>query len=252
MRPGIVLRGYGGQAAQWPQAVTADADPKAVGDEAVLLARRCGVPVFAGPDRSAAVKALLDTNDCNIVLSDDGLQHYAMARDMEIIVIDGSRGLGNGFLLPAGPLRELPWRLRTADLLVSNGAWRPEVPVMQPVEPWLRPLSASVSPPSDRTLRQFKGRRVHAVAGIGNPERFFSMLRDYGLEPIVHAFSDHHDFQAADLQFADDLPVLMTEKDAVKYQPYVTTRHWVVGIDIQPDAAFTDQFDTLLKELEHG
>ncbi|HID46714.1 MAG TPA: tetraacyldisaccharide 4'-kinase [Chromatiaceae bacterium] len=249
-RPGIVSRGYGGKASHWPQQVRPDSDPVIVGDEAVLLARLSDCPVCVAPKRSDAVRDLLQYTQCNLVLSDDGLQHYAMARDMEIVVIDGERGFGNGFLLPAGPLRELPGRLRKADLLISNGVWREGVPAMTIREPLVLPLQNLAEEP--QPLSKAAGEKVHAVAGTGNPRRFFDMLQHYGLEIVPHAFRDHKIYRKKDLLFDDDLPVLMTEKDAVKYARYATGRHWLVRIEMVPDADFVNEFDHLMKGLKHG
>ncbi len=248
--PAIVARGYGGKASHWPQQVRPDSDPVMVGDEAVLMARLAHCPVCVAPQRSLAVRALLQYTDCDIVLSDDGLQHYAMGRNMEIAVIDGQRGFGNGFLLPAGPLRELPSRLGEVDLLISNGAWQKDVPHMDIAEPQLLPLldlEAEAHP-----LSQASGKKVHAVAGIGNPQRFFGLLQQHGLDIIPHVFPDHHGYKKKDLNFDDDLPVLMTEKDAVKYARHATKRHWLVRIETVPDAAFVSKFDQLLQEMKDG
>ncbi len=250
-RPGIVSRGYGGRARHWPQQVRPDSDPVAVGDEAVLLARRTGCPMCVGPDRVAAVEALLEHTDCNLVLSDDGLQHLAMGRDLEIAVVDGSRGLGNGWLLPAGPLREPAGRLRRVDLVASSGAWRPEVPVLS--VSGARVVSLLRGPEAGaHALEEAAGERVHAVAGIGNPDRFFDLLRRHGLEVIPHPFPDHHRFRARDLEFSPRLPVLMTEKDAVKCRRFARPDHWVVEIDVEPDETFVHNLDLLLGELEDG
>lgn len=248
--PGIVARGYGGKASHWPQQVRADSDPVMVGDEAVLLARLSACPVCVAPERPAAIQELLEHTDCDIVLSDDGLQHYAMGRDLEIVVIDGERGFGNGFLLPAGPLRELPGRLRKADLLISNGSWREGVPSMTIREPQVLPLLDLSEQP--QPLSKASGETVHAVAGTGNPQRFFALLEHYGLKVIPHAFRDHRVYREKDLRFEDDLPVLMTEKDAVKYARFATGKHWLVRIEMAPDAAFTTEFDQLLQGLKHG
>ncbi|HDK38500.1 MAG TPA: tetraacyldisaccharide 4'-kinase [Thiolapillus brandeum] len=249
-RPGIVARGYGGKASHWPQQVRADSDPVMVGDEAVLLARLSGCPVCVAPKRADAVQELLKYTQCNIVLSDDGLQHYAMGRDMEIVVIDGQRGLGNGYLLPAGPLRELPGRLRRADLLISNGPWQEDVPVMNIEEPQLLPLLDLSTQP--HPLSQAADETVHAVAGTGNPQRFFAMLERHGLKVIPHAFPDHHGYSRGELQFDDDLPVLMTEKDAVKYARFAGNKHWLVRIGVVPDDKFVTKLDELLQGLKHG
>ena len=246
--PGIVLRGYGGRSRDWPQAVKTDSDPRLVGDEAVLLARRTRLPVYAAPSRVQAVRALLSETDCNLVISDDGLQHYALGRDMEIAVVDGGRGLGNGFLLPAGPLREGAWRLDKVDLVVSNGQWQTQTPCMSVGDVTVHPLLTGES----CSLEIFKGQTVHAIAGIGHPQRFFQLLTSSGLEVVPHPFPDHHQFAENELDFADELPVLMTEKDAVKYIPHARSRHYAVAINLQPDQRFMDSFEHLLLEIQHG
>lgn len=250
-RPGIVSRGYGGAASHWPQQVRGDSDPVIVGDEAVTLAARTAQPVCVAPDRPAAVRALLKHHDCDIVLSDDGLQHYAMGRDIEIVVVDAERRFGNGLLLPAGPLREPRSRLKRADLVIYNG--RPGgdkdttgVYTMRMRQPQLLPLQAGGEPVDLDTLA---GRGVHAVAGIGNPDRFFELLRRYGLEVTEHRFPDHHRFKPEEIRFEDDLPVIMTEKDAVKCRRFADARHLALRVDAQPDAAFVLELNRLLEGL---
>jgi tetraacyldisaccharide 4'-kinase len=249
-RPGLVARGYLGTADHWPQPVYPDSDPVEVGDEAVLLARRTACPIHVGPNRPAAVAALLDGGQVDLVLSDDGLQHYSLGRDLEIVVVDGQRRFGNGWLLPAGPLREPVSRLQAVDLVVVNGgAPRPGELAMQLGEPKVYALkdSSRLEP-----LARFSGRAVHAVAGIGNPWRFFELLRAHGVKAIAHSFPDHHAYHAADLQFADDFPILMTEKDAVKCGRFASPRHWAVRVEAQPDAGFRAQLEQRLQELERG
>ena len=247
-RPGIVARGYGGQAQFWPQQVRPDSDPIMVGDEAVLLAAATGCPVCVGPDRPAAVTALIEHTDIDFVLSDDGMQHYALGRDLEIAVIDGRRRLGNGLLLPAGPLREPASRLRDVDLIISNGQPGPDEYAMSLQRPLVRELR------TDRAveLADFAGRRVHAVAGIGNPQRFFEMLIGAGLRIEAHPFPDHHSFRAADLAFDDGLPVLMTAKDAVKCRRITCRNGWVVDISAQPDDAFIHRLAAALQDIVDG
>lgn len=230
--PGIISRGYGGAARHWPQQVRPDSDPQMVGDEAVLLARRCQCPMSVGPDRVAAAQALLEYTDCDIIVSDDGLQHYALGRDAEIAVIDGVRRFGNGHCLPAGPLREPLSRLESIDIVVSNG-----VPGPREYQMTLQTGSACRLDDSwvQRPLDSFAGQRVHAVAGIGNPERFFRQLEERGLEIIEHSFPDHHPFSQTDIDFGDDLPVLMTEKDAVKCRLFATQKYWYVPVDARLD-----------------
>ena len=237
-RPGVVSRGYGGRARKVPQPVSAASDPAAVGDEPVLIATRAGCPVVVGADRLAAAHALLAANSVDVIVSDDGLQHYRLWRDLEIAVVDASRGLGNRALLPAGPLREPASRLNEVAVVVANGTgWaRPD---SKQVTMRLLPVEArNLAGAGSRPIKDFAGQTVHAVAGIGNPARFFSMLSQQKIKLIMHPFPDHHPFRRADLEFGDELPVLMTEKDAVKCQAFATAQHWVVPVEasIDPDA----------------
>lgn len=183
-RPGLVSRGYGGRATSWPQHVTADADPLVVGDEAVLLARRSACPMVVGPDRVAAVQCLLSEYNVDIVIADDGMQHYRLGRTLEIAVLDGERRLGNGWCLPAGPLRERAERLDAVDLIVVNGQGREGEWSMTLESSALQPLAQGEGMP----LSALMGETVHAVAGIGHPQRFFDSLRRAGLQPWEHPF----------------------------------------------------------------
>lgn len=245
--PGIVARGYRGQARHWPQQVRPDADPVVVGDEAVLLARRCACPVAVGPDRVAAAEALLQYHGCDVVISDDGLQHYALGRDIEVVMVDGARRFGNGFCLPAGPLREPVKRLAAADFVVVTGgsALRHEYPLTLHAGTIrnVRRESLAYAP------EQFPHRRVHAVAGIGHPARFFRQLKQLDLGLIEHPFPDHHDFSEPDLAFGDGLPVLMTEKDAVKCRRFCHDNCWYLTVDAQPDARLEARLLELLGGL---
>ena len=210
VRAGIASRGYGGSAAA-PLRVEPDTDPLLAGDEPVLLARRTGVPVAIGRDRLGAV-ALLPA-DVELVIADDGLQHYRLARDLEILVIDGVRRFGNGRLLPAGPLREPAARAAEADFIVVNGGTAGPGEMLMSLRPG---ELVALDGGRRRPLGDFRGQRVHAVAAIGNPDRFFATLRSAGLDPLEHPHPDHARLSGADLEFGDSLPVLMTEKDAVK------------------------------------
>ena len=243
-RPGIVARGYGGRASHWPQQVRADSDPGIVGDEAVMLAGMTGCPMAVAPDRVAAARELLDHSGCDVIISDDGLQHYALQRDIEIAVIDGVRRFGTGFMLPAGPLREPLRRLREVDLVVVNGiAGRGEY-AMRMLTGTARGLR---EPEQQRALADFRGQSVHAVAGIGNPARFFQALQQYGMRVEEHAFPDHHRYQAGDIGFGDDRPVLMTEKDAVKCRQFASGREWVVPVRAEMSHEFCMRLETLLE-----
>ena len=247
-RPGVVLRGYGGKASHWPQQVRADSDAEAVGDEAVLIARRTGCPVIVGPDRAEAVGELLKYHDCDLVISDDGLQHYALGRDMEIAVLDGLRRLGNGFLLPAGPLREGRWRLRRVDMIVVNGqGGTGEYSLRASADRVLNLTGGEARP-----LKSFAGTEVHAVAGVGHPERFFTLLERAGVTVIRHPFADHHGFSREDLDFGDERPVLMTEKDAVKCERFARPDWWCVALDALPETAFIHDFTGRVEELVRG
>jgi tetraacyldisaccharide 4'-kinase len=242
-RPGVLTRGYGGRANAWPRLVRGDSDPGEVGDEAVLLARRCGGPVMAGPDRIESGHALVAEHRCDLLVCDDGLQHYALNRDLEIAVVDGARRFGNGFCLPAGPLRELPGRLRSVDLVVVNGPHGGRELGMRLVADKAVNLRNAAAP---RSLNGFRGERLLAVAGIGNPSRFFSMLRTFGLEVRERAFPDHHAFSADDLRAEEGTVILMTEKDAVKCEPFAAKNCWYVPVKAEPDQAFVYRLDRLV------
>ncbi|ATG90727.1 tetraacyldisaccharide 4'-kinase [Methylomonas koyamae] len=250
-KPGVISRGYAGaKDRSGPQLVTAESDPAVVGDEPVLLARRCGCPVAIGRDRPAAAKHLLANHHCDVIISDDGLQHYALERDIEIVVIDGQRRFGNGYCLPVGPLREPPERIKQVDLVVVNSPLElleGEVP-MQCVGQQLVNLKTGES----RPLTEFKGVAVHAVAAIGNPKRFFNQLAGAGLVCETHAFPDHHPLSAADLQFKEQRPLVMTEKDAVKCAAFAADDFWYLPIDAELPEAFSQQLLKLLKTKTHG
>jgi len=230
-RVGIVCRGYRGSAEHWPQLVDAQSDAAQVGDEARLLAQRTGCRVAAGPDRAAACQALLDTGAVDCLLVDDGLQHYRLQRDFEVVVIDGMRGLGNGLCLPAGPLREPESRLGQVDAIVINEGGFGHTDVLRAE---LRPRAVvAIADGTRRALAEFSGQRVNALAAIGNPERFFAMLRDAGLKVDAHPFPDHASFSDRDLAFDDGLPVIMTEKDAVKCGRMKQGGLWYVVSDLE-------------------
>jgi len=235
--PGIISRGFGGNGST-PQAVFHTSDPALVGDEPVLMAQRKLCPVWVGRDRPAAALALLFAHpECDVILSDDGLQHYRLQRDVEIVVVDGIRRFGNGFLLPAGPLRERTSRLREADAVIINGGHAQQGEYQMQLEGVH--FYNLLNPDMTATAADFKGQCVHAIAGIGHPERFFAHLHKLGLTIHTHSFPDHHAYRAADLAYADANALLMTEKDAVKCISFADERCWVLRVDAQLDSALT-------------
>lgn len=244
--PGVVARGYGGTAGHWPQQVRPDSDPLVVGDEPVLIAARCRCPVAVAPDRAAAAESLVEHARCDIILCDDGLQHYRLARDIEIAVIDGVRRFGNGHCLPAGPLREPRRRLRSVDYIVTNGLAAPGEFAMRLHATAIRNVRDG-SAVAER--HQFRGKAVHAVAGIGNPDRFFAQLRGQGISPKEHGFPDHYRFRPRDLDFGDDAPVIMTEKDAVKCRRFAAANHWYLPVEAQLDERLTKPLLARVAEL---
>lgn len=246
--PGVVSRGYGGRSHSWPRAVTADSDPREVGDETVLIAARSGVPVMAGPDRVAAARGLLEWG-CDVIVADDGLQHYRLGRQVEIAVIDGARGLGNGWCLPAGPLREPPERLESVDLVVKNGGEAGPGEFLMHLE---GDTAVRLGDGARRPLASFAGRKVRALAGIGNPGRFFDHLRSFGLEVAERAFPDHHVFRAEDLAWGADIPLLMTEKDAVKCRAFPGESLWAVPVRAVLPPEFSATVLNLLRTRSDG
>jgi tetraacyldisaccharide 4'-kinase len=238
LRPGIASRGYGGSAGKFPVPVVDDSDPRVVGDEPLLMARRAICPVVVHPDRVAAAAVLIEMG-CNVIIADDGLQHHRLGRRFEIAVVDGARGFGNGRVLPAGPLREPAERLGTVDHVMLQGPdvtgafgrWSTGVAhtCFELTATAVRDLRGR----SEVSLEHFRGKTVHAVAAIGNPGRFFLMLESQGLKVIPHAFPDHASVPRSELEFRDGLDVLMTEKDAVKVGRPVPAHWWYVAVDLK-------------------
>lgn len=231
--PGIVSRGYGGSA-QEITSVLISSDPSEVGDEPLLIETRTACPVWIGKKRSAVVRALLRAHPhCDVIISDDGLQHYAMQRDFEIVVVDGMRYFGNGAMLPFGPMREPAWRLRDIDAVVLNGAETDFASGEYLMRLQGQEFYSLHAVEKKASANFFAGKRIHAVAGIGNPSRFFSHLRKLGLTFVEHAFSDHHQFQSKDLQIPEADVVLMTEKDAVKCLQFPQDNIWVLPVQAE-------------------
>ncbi|WP_313249063.1 tetraacyldisaccharide 4'-kinase [Stenotrophomonas acidaminiphila] len=243
-KPGVASRGYGRDDAGSARWITPELAPELAGDEPLLIAWKTGVPVRVDRDRVAAARALLEAG-CDVVVCDDGLQHYRLARDIEIEVVDAQRRYGNGLLMPAGPLREPVARARDCDFRVVNlgqASDAGEVPPGAGFGEWTMRLRIDSARPlrggRERSLQGFAGQRVHAVAGIAHPQRFFQMLRTRGIGVVPHAFADHHRYQASDLSFGSELPVLMTEKDAVKCKAFATDWHYAVPLQAELPAAF--------------
>jgi len=249
-RPGIISRGYGGKADHYPQIVTPQSNPRIVGDEPLIISRQSACPMAVAPSRIAAAKQLLDQFDCNIIIADDGLQHYALARDIEIVIVDSKRLFGNQYCLPAGPLREPISRLEQVDFIVHNGSETAAEFTMSTSQGLAINL---VDPTIKKEVSDFQNHSVHSVAGIGYPERFFNQLSERGLTVLPHHFGDHHPFQPSDLAFDDDLDILMTEKDAVKCQYFAKKNMWYIPIEATISGKLEQHLLNKLAELPpHG
>jgi tetraacyldisaccharide 4'-kinase len=236
--PGIISRGYGGSKSTTPQAVQPASSPDTVGDEAVLMAQRRLCPVWVGRDRPATGQALLVAHpECNILLSDDGLQHYRLQRTVEIAVVDGVRRFGNGCLLPAGPLREATSRLKQVNAVVINGGAAAGNEYTMQLDGAI--FYQLLHPEIVKSPSYFNRKKIHAIAGIGHPHRFFTHLRNLGLAGHAHPFPDHHCFIPSDLSYDDADVILMTEKDAVKCTSFATDKCWVLRVEAQIDPALT-------------
>jgi len=254
-RPGVISRGFGGDSESYPIAVNRGSDPLVVGDEPHLIAMRTQVPMVVDPDRVRAAQYLLMNTDCDLIICDDGLQHYALQRDVEIVVVDGSRGLGNGFLLPSGPLREPKSRLRQAEFVVVNGEESLDLSV-----PFTRMsyqtigffdvLGFNEAPLASMTSVTEVKHSVHGVAGIGNPSRFFDTLKLLGFNVEPHVFEDHHKYNESDFEFDDGRKLLlMTEKDAVKCRGFAKENWYYLKISTCLDPVVLEQLETKLGEV---
>ena len=248
LQVGVVSRGYGARPPSFPWTVAASDSAEQAGDEPLLIVQRTGVPLVIAPERAQAVQQLLAEHSVDIILSDDGLQHYGLARDLELVLIDAARELGNQRCLPVGPLREPVERLQSVDAVLLNGA---EHDSAQGFAMRLEPIElVHVRSGRRESLNYFPvGQKMHAVAGIGNPQRFFKTLEGLNWQPIAHAFADHAQFSAEDLEFSDDLPVLMTEKDAVKCRAFAADNCWYLQVAAQPSPAFASWFVARLQPL---
>tara|TARA_B100000989_G_scaffold256873_1_gene206219 strand:- start:36453 stop:37427 length:975 start_codon:yes stop_codon:yes gene_type:complete len=246
LKPAIVSRGYSGKSKQYPCVVTQKSDPLVVGDEPCLMARRTDCPIVIDPVRPNAIQHVIEHFQANVIISDDGLQHYAMARDIEIAVIDGQRWFGNGFCLPAGPLREPVSRLKQVDFTVVNGGstrYHGQSYLMQLRAEQLRRVDGT---DTIAEVGGFRDTTVHAVAGIGHPERFFLTLESMGIRVQRHPFPDHHHFIPSDILFNDTAPVIMTEKDAVKCWNFANDNCWYLPVTAELEVDFLDMVSAML------
>ena len=271
--PGVISRGYGGRASRYPLLVTTNCSPLSVGDESLLLANIC--PVVVDPDRYRAAIFLLEKTNCDLILSDDGLQHYRLPRDIEIAVVDGKRQFGNGQCLPAGPLREPVKRLKEVDFVLTNMTTSDllEKTKDRKIASLQNSTSFAIEPIQLRQLNSdevlpvtglfdlnqpgkiwFKdwgyGLQVHAVAGIGSPERFRDTLESLGLDPQLHHWPDHHNFSGEEFAFQDDWPIIITAKDAVKCTHIINDKIWVMDVQAVPDSLFLKGILEQLRELK--
>jgi tetraacyldisaccharide 4'-kinase len=233
--PGVVSRGYGARAPHYPCTVLADSLPALVGDEPVLIAQHAGCPVVVDPWRARGAQSLIQQHGCDVIICDDGLQHYYLSRDLEIALVDASRMWGNGRLLPAGPLREPAWRLKQCNWVIFNG----EHPNAENKMILHISMGINVIDGNRRVALRELAPKIHAVAGIGHPARFFDQLRAQGLHVIEHGFPDHHAFQPQDIDFKDGLPVVMTAKDWVKIRHFAHERCWYVPLEVTLSDAIT-------------
>lgn len=248
LKVGVVSRGYGAKPPHFPWRVQASQRAVQAGDEPLLIVQRTDVPLMIDPDRSRAVQALLAGEPLDLILCDDGMQHYRLARDLELVLIDAARGLGNGRCLPAGPLREPVERLDDVGAVLHNGA------TVDPPRGFafgLRPSAlVNLRTGERRPLEHFPaGQALHAVAGIGNPQRFFNTLQGLNWQPVPHPFADHAQFDAQSLAFEPPLPLVMTEKDAVKCRDFAGDDWWYLAVDAEPSPSFVAWFDAQLARL---
>lgn len=246
LRPGVVSRGYGGKAERYPLLVTAETSTMQAGDEPVLIVQRTQVPLAVAPRRRQAVEALLAAHDLDVIITDDGLQHYALQRDREIVVVDGMRRFGNGWWLPAGPMRERASRLREVDAVIVNGGEAQVNEIAMTLQPG---LAVNLISGATATLSELP--EIVAMAGIGHPPRFFNTLQQQGVKTVAEvAFADHHAYSEEELRLLtrDDQCLLMTEKDAVKCRSFARPNWWYLPVDAQLQGAAVA---TLLDDITH-
>ena len=246
-KPGIVSRGYGGKFKETLE-VTDKTTVKETGDEAQILSK-LSLPFFIDKNRVRAIKKLLNNHDCDVIISDDGLQHYPMRRDIEIAVIDGKRRFGNNLTFPAGPLRETSQRVNSVDFIVNNSGPTEENEFLMNISPskFVHLKSGKKYSIDEWPMHN----QVHAVAGLGNPGRFFDLLSKLGFDLIRHPYPDHHNFHSSDIFYLDHLPIVMTEKDAAKCKVFDNNKIWYLTIDADVNNKFIDKLDKKLKSLSN-
>lgn len=243
-KPGVICRGYGGESETWPLQVMADSDVLQVGDEPLLIAQQADCPVAVGPVRADSARLLLENNVCDVIISDDGLQHYALYRDIEIVVIDGERRFGNNFCLPSGPLREPQERIKEVDFAICNGGEAQENEILMQLE---GAYAVNCLTKQRKPLVEFRELNYHAMAGIGNPQRFFDLLKQYGLECQTHSFPDHYIYTKKEIYHKQAEAVFMTEKDAVKCLDFASEQHWFVPVQAVLESQFSENLIALLR-----
>lgn len=257
-KPGVVSRGYGAKPPTLPYQVVETSSASEAGDEPLMLVRRTQVPLVIDPDRPAAARYLLEHNDCDLIISDDGMQHYALGRTVEIAVIDGQRGFGNGRCLPEGPLREPLERLAEVDLIIINRTDAHTAPLNLSASVLANTYSMSLQPVGFQSLagdnvvpmaNWKQGKQVNVVAAIGNPARFYRTLEGLGFELNRRAFPDHHQFVAQDLQFSVNAPLVMTEKDAVKCDHIQLDNAWFLQVAAEPENGFAERLTERLRSF---
>ncbi len=239
---GVVSRGYKGDYSHKVLEVTSTTDPQECGDEPALIAQNTNAIIVVAKKRAEAVKHLTNNEKVDVIISDDGLQHYAMGRDIEIAVIDGVNRFGNGLLLPVGPLREPVKRLKSVDIIINNGAKLDgELNCEIKAESFVNIANEESQP-----LTYFKDKECYAVAGIGNPTKFFKLLDELGVQSKNKSFVDHHRFVAEDFAFAKDYPVIMTSKDCVKCRHFATDQMWYLSVHAELNSDFYQQLESKL------
>jgi tetraacyldisaccharide 4'-kinase len=247
--PGVISRGYGRKSSSYVQQVRHDSDPENVGDEPVLIAKRSGVPVAVASDKYEAANQLVNMANCDVLICDDGLQHYALGRNLEIAIIDGDREFGNNCMLPAGPLREPVNRLTSVDMLISKSKEYENSFLMEYEFGDLVQLNDQ-----DKliSINKLKGQQIHLVSGIANPDRFHSVFKEHQIHVIKHVFPDHYNYSLQDIDFNDDKPIVMTEKDAVKCAKFAKDNMWYLPVDVKFNDIFYHRIETLIAENING